>query len=207
MILILIGTMLSAGSTCLYAQRAQIGLKGGVNFSFLHTQDAANRKMLPGFNNGFFARIPLIKKWSFQPEIYYTTKGADITYNTAFTDGTTRYKFSYIEMPLILVAHIRPYFNIQAGTYVAFLLDSEVKTRSGAPLFVYPESINTRDFNRIDAGMILGTGFDIGAFGIGVRYSYGFIKVGKERNFSGSVSRFPDAGNSGISTYIAYSFN
>jgi len=206
-ILILIGIMLLPGSTGLYAQRAQIGLKGGVNFSSLHTQDAAGRKMLPGFNNGFFARLPLMKKWSFQPEIYYTTKGADLTYNTTVADGTVRYKFSYVEMPLILVAHIKPYFNIQGGAYVAFLLDSEVKNRSGVALFNYERVLHRRDFNRMDAGMMLGIGFDLGAFGTGLRYSYGFVKVGKERSSSGNILRFPDAGNSGISTYIAYSFN
>ncbi len=204
---ILIVIILLSGSHYLYAQRAQIGLKGGVNFSYLHTQDAANRKMLAGFNNGFFARLPLMKRWSFQPEIYYTTKGADITYNTAFADGTVRYKFSYIEMPLLLVAHLSPYFNIQAGAYVAFLLDSDVKNRSVVPLPNYLDSKHTRDFNRIDAGMMLGMGLDLRSFGIGVRYSYGLVKVGKERSFSGNTGRLPDAGNSGINTYISYSFN
>lgn len=205
--MIMLVTLLSLSNTSLYAQRTRIGLKGGINFTFLHTQDAADMKMLPGFNNGFFVRIPLVKRWSFQPEIYYTTKGADITYNTAFADGTARYKFSYIEIPLMLVAHITPHFNIQAGPYVAFLLDSEVKNRSGVHLFNYGQHIQTRDYNRFDAGMVLGAGFDIGAFGVGARYSYGIVKVGKERDWVGHTYRFPDTRNSGFATYISYSFN
>lgn len=204
-IIIVLVTLLLLSST-LYAQRAQIGLKGSVNFFYLHTQGAAAMKMLPGFNNGFFIRMPLVKRWSFQPEIYYTTKGADITYNTAFADGTARYKFSYIEMPLMLVAHLSPHFNIQAGPYVAFLLDSEVKNRSGVHLFNYGEHIRTRDLNRFDAGIVLGAGFDIGAFGFGASYNYGFIKVGKERDFPGYTYRFPDARNNGLVAYISYSF-
>lgn len=191
----------------LYAQRAQIGLRGGVNFSYLHTRGAADMKMLTGFNNGFFIRMPLVKRGSFQPEIYYITKGADITYNIPFADGTVRYKFSYIEMPLMLVFHITPQFNIQAGPYLACLIDSEVKNQAGVYLFNYREHIHTQDFNRFDAGIVQGISFDIGAFGIGARYSYGFIKAGKEKDFSGKLYRFPDAGNSSIITYISYSFN
>lgn len=205
--ILLILVMLLLINLALYAQPAQIGLKGGVNFSYMSAAGATHMKMLPGFNNGFFARISMQKRWSIQPEVYYTAKGADITYNTDFADGTARYKFSYIEMPVMLVAHVTPYFNVQAGPYVAVLLDSEVKNRSGVHLFNYGAHIHTRDFNRIDAGMMLGTGFDIGALGIGVRYCQGFIKAGKERDFSGNMIRFPDATNRGIVTYISYSFN
>jgi hypothetical protein len=206
-IIIALPALLLWSSTLHAQQRAQIGLKGGINFSYLHAKDAANMKMLPGFNNGFFVRMPLVKRWSLQPEIYYITKGADITYKTPFADGTARYKFSYIEMPMMLVAHIAPQFNVQAGPYVAFLLDSEVKNQSDVNLFNYREHIQTRDFNRFDVGVMLGVGFDIGAFGIGARYSYGFIKAGKERDFSGMPYRFPDAGNSSVITYISYSFS
>jgi hypothetical protein len=205
-IIIMLVTQLVLGNT-LYAQRTQIGLKGGVNFSYLHTQGAAAMKVLAGFNNGFFVRLPLLKRWSFQTEIYYTIKGADITYNTPFADGTVRYIFSYIEMPLMFVVQIMPHFNIQAGTYIAFLLDSEVKNRSGIHLFNYGQHIHTRDYNRFDAGMVLGAGFDIGVFGFGARYSYGIVKVGKERDWVGHSYRFPDARNSGYAISISYSFN
>jgi hypothetical protein len=206
-IIIALPALLLWSSTLDAQQRAQIGLKGGVNFSYLHTHDAADMSMLAGFNNGFFVRMPLVRRWSFQPEIYYITKGADITYNSPVADGTARYKFSYIEMPLMLVAHITPRFNIQAGPYIAFLLDSEVKNQSDVYLFNYREHIQTSDFNRLDAGIVLGLGFDIGAFGIGARYSYGLIKTGKERDLSGKMYRFPDAGNSSVITYISYSFS
>jgi hypothetical protein len=36
---------------------------------------------------------------SIQPEISYTTKGAELSYNNAFANGTATFKTNYIEVP------------------------------------------------------------------------------------------------------------
>lgn len=188
-------------------QQIQLGLKGGVNFSSLYMKHADDAKTLVGFNNGLFVRTQFAKKFLIQSELYYTTKGSNVTYKNAFTDGTAQFKFSYIELPLLLIVRITPYFNVQIGPYISFLIDSRVSNLSNANLFNYQKHINMSHFNKIDAGIALGVEVNIGVFSIGARYNYGAITVGKESVFLGNTYRFPNARNSVGTTYVSFSFN
>jgi hypothetical protein len=49
----------------------------------LTIQIVDDENILTGFNAGLYAKIPVSKSFSIQPEIYYTTKGAEQTYNNA----------------------------------------------------------------------------------------------------------------------------
>lgn len=181
----------------------QFGAKGGVNFSNLYTSDAETNKMMTGFNVGLYSKLPLTDNIAFQPELYFTTKGAEVTYNNTFVDGTARYKLNYIEMPLLFVINVAQNFNIQAGPYAAYLISGKVKNESNINLFDFEENINADDYNRIDAGIAAGAGFDFRSVSFGARYSYGLTKVGKEKTFMGTPYTFPDANNGVLSLYMA----
>jgi hypothetical protein len=45
---------------------------------------------------------PITNSVSIQPEISYTTKGAELSYNNAFANGTATFKTNYIEVPVLL---------------------------------------------------------------------------------------------------------
>ncbi|MEP7170517.1 MAG: porin family protein, partial [Bacteroidota bacterium] len=116
--------------TSIFAQDSnpvRFGIKGGVNFSNLYAKDAENSKMRTGFNVGLFAKLPLTNHIAVQPELYYTTKGAEITYNNIFVDGTAGFHLNYIELPLLIVGNITENFNVHAGPYAAFLINGKVK--------------------------------------------------------------------------------
>jgi hypothetical protein len=51
--------------------------------SNLYSDSVDDENILTDFNAGLYAKIP-VKSFSIQPEIYYTTKGAEQTYNNAF---------------------------------------------------------------------------------------------------------------------------
>lgn len=181
---------------------AQFGIKGGVNFSTLYTKDAENNKMLPGFNVGLFSKLPITGYIAFQPEIYFTTKGAEVTYNNTFVDGTATYKFNYVEMPLLLVVGIADNFNISFGPYASYLVSGKVVNDANINLFDFEENINADDYNRIDAGITAGAAFDFGSVSVGARYSYGLTKVGREKTYMGTTYTFPD-GNNGVLNFYA----
>jgi hypothetical protein len=181
----------------------QFGVKGGVNFSNLYTSDAETNKMMAGFNVGLFSKMPLTDNIAFQPELYFTTKGAEVTYNNAFVDGTARFKLNYIEMPLLFVINVTENFNIHAGPYAAYLISGKVKNESNIHLFDFEENINADDYNRIDAGIAAGACFDFRSVSFGARYSYGLTKVGKEKTFLGTTYTFPDANNGVLNLYMA----
>ena len=183
----------------------RFGIKGGVNYSNLYTQNSEDNKMMPGYTIGVFNKMPITERIALQPELYYTTKGAEVTYNNAFVDGTARFKVNYIEMPILLVLNLTDHFNVHVGPYVAYMINGSVKNESNINLFNFEDNINTDDYNRLDAGIAAGAGFDFGRLGIGVRYNYGLTKVGKEKSFLGTTYIFPDANNGVLNLYVSIS--
>ena len=197
-----------AGNTTVKAQKTNsqtFGIKGGINFSNLYAKDAADNKMLTGFNLGLFAKLPINKTFAIQPELYYTTKGAQTTYNSTFVNGTFKYNFNYLELPLLFVVNITDNFNLHAGPYVSYMLNGKVKNKSNVGSVDFDEKINTEDYNKFDAGIAAGAGVDLGAVSLGARYTYGLTKVGKERIFAGTTYTTPDATNGVMSVYVSFS--
>jgi len=185
----------------------RFGFKGGINFSNLYTEDDASSKMRTGFNVGIFTKLPITNYIAIQPEIYYTTKGAEITYNNAFVTGTAGFHLNYIEVPLMIVGNITKYFNVHAGPYAAFLINGKVKNESNVDLFNFEDNLNKDDYNTFEAGVAIGAGIDLKAVSLGVRYNHGLTNVGKERTFMNTDYTFPDAKNGVINLYVSLSLN
>jgi len=184
----------------------KFGVKGGVNFSNMYTDDVDDENVLTGFNVGLFAKVPVTSFVSVQPEVNFTTKGSELTYNNAFTQGKAKFRMNYIEVPLLLVVNVTKNLNIHAGPYLAYLIDGKVTNDSDVNSFDFENTINTDDFNRFDAGLAAGLGLDLDALSFGARYNYGLTTIGKERNFNGTNYTFPDGKNSVLSFYVGLSF-
>jgi len=184
----------------------KFGIKGGVNLSNLYTNDKSDSKMLTGYNIGLFAKMPVSRFFSIQPELYYSTKGAQVTYNSTFVNGIAKFNLNYLEMPILFVLNVTKNFNIHFGPYISYLIDGKVTNVSNATLFNFENNIKTEDYNKFDAGVTAGAGIDIGAFSLGARYVYGLTNVGKERTFLGTTYTFPDAKNGVASVYLSFSF-
>ncbi|NEW82486.1 MAG: PorT family protein [Mariniphaga sp.] len=207
-LLVISSLFVCATQTSVKAQKTNsqtFGIKGGVNFSNLYVKDGDENKMLTGFNLGFFAKLPVSKTFAIQPELYYTTKGAQTTYNSTFINGTVQYNFNYLEVPLLFVVNITDNFNIHAGPYVSYMLNGKVKNKSNVGSVDFDNKINTEDYNKVDAGIAAGAGVDLGAVSLGARYTYGLTKVGKERTFAGTTYTTPDATNGVMSLYVSFS--
>lgn len=198
---------ISAQDTSTNSNGTKFGIKGGVNFSNLYSDDVDDENVLTGFNLGLYAKLPITDFIAVQPEISYTTKGAELVYNNAFADGTARFKLGYIEVPVVLVFDITENFNIHAGPYFGYLIDGKVTNESNGGTFDFEENLDEDDFNRFDAGIAAGVGFDFGTIGVGARYNYGLTNVGKERTYGGSDYTFPDAKNSVLNVYVTFGLN
>lgn len=200
----LIGIMSMGMNAQNYDKAPKIGVKGGLSFSNLYVDDIDDDQMLTGFNIGLFAKFPIAESFAVQTELYYTNKGAELTYNENF--GTTKFKLDYIEVPLLMVFNITNNFNIQAGGYAGYMISGKVTNESDGP-FDFENELNTDDFNRLDAGLTGGIGFDFEPITVGARYYYGLTKVGKEQSYSGFNATFPDAKNSVLQVYASFAFN
>ncbi|HTN17183.1 MAG TPA: porin family protein [Chitinophagaceae bacterium] len=185
----------------------RVGIKGGLNYSNFFINDIDDKNALLGFNAGLFAKCPITRFIAIQPELYYTTKGSEVTYNNVFAAGAARFRLSYIEVPVLLVINLNENFNIHGGPYVSYLLDGRVSNQSSAEIFDFERNINTDNYNRMDAGVAIGAAIDIRKISIGARYNYGMTTIGKESTFAGTSYTFPNAKNSVFNIYLGLSLN
>src|SRR4051812_36803082 len=63
----------------------QFGVKGGVNFSNIYSEDVDDNNVLTSFNAGLYATFPVGDILSIQPEVLYSRKGAELAYDNEFT--------------------------------------------------------------------------------------------------------------------------
>ena len=201
---------LTASFGMLHAQdnnvNTEFGVKGGFNMSnFLSNDDEANdENVLYGFNAGVYATLPISDFVAIQPEILFTTKGAELEYSNAFASGNTKFRLNYIEVPLLVRVNITKNFNVHAGGYASYLVSSKV---TGDGSVEFDQDVDTDDLNKFDAGIAAGVGVDFNPISIGLRYNYGLTTVGKERTVLGTTTTVPDVKNSSLSLYLSYKLN
>jgi hypothetical protein len=183
----------------------KFGIKGGVNFSNINNSEASSNKALTGVNFGLFTKLPITNSFAIQPEIYYTTKGSELTYQNVFVDGTAEFDLNYIEVPVLAVFNITENFNFHVGPYASYLVNENVKNVSDTS-FNFENNIDSGDFKKFDTGIAAGFGFEGKSLGIGVRYNFGFVTVGEEKTYLGTNYVFPDGKNSVLNVYLSYSF-
>jgi hypothetical protein len=185
--------------------RPKLGIKGGLNLTTLYSSDVSTSHMKTGFNAGIFAKLPVTRGFSIQPELLYSLKGAKSDYNN-FVQGSGEYRFNlgYIEMPVLAVVNLGPNFNLQAGGYAAYLTNANVKNVNNNGDVQGAADLNADNFNRWDFGLAGGAAFDIENFTIGARYDYGLTHISKSGNFSETFAQ--GMKNAGFSFYIGFGF-
>ncbi|THU34188.1 PorT family protein [Niastella caeni] len=150
-----------------YAQHVQFGIKGGVNFANLRN-DAADESAdaRTGFHVGGLAHIHITRAFAVQPEIVYSTQGAEY--------GNDKLKLNYINVPVLAQYMFANGFRLQTGPQLGILTTSEY------------ESGNTEsdvdDLSNADFSWIFGASY-VGRMGLGVdaRYNLGLTDVSKSR--------------------------
>lgn len=182
----------------------KLGFKGGINFTNVGTTTGVTNKSLTGVHFGLFAKLPITNSFAVQPELYFTTKGGELTYQNVVVDGTAKFNLNYIEVPVLAVFKIFPGFNFQVGPYASYLVSSKVKNVNEVS-FNFEDNIQSGDFNKFDTGLMAGFGIDVKSVEIGVRYNFGLLKVGKDKTYLGTNYIFPDGKNSAINAYVSYS--
>jgi len=183
----------------------KIGIKGGVNISNLYTDNVKDENSKVGFNAGLFAKIPIVTGVSIQPELLYTTKGAQLTYNNILQgSGKYRFNLNYVETPLLMVFNITKNLNINGGAYAAYLTSVNIKDVDNNGDVNGVRDLNAENFNRFDWGLVGGIGFDIENVTIGGRYNYGLREIGKSGSLSGDLTQ--NSKNSALSLFIGIGF-
>ncbi|MEO5996830.1 MAG: porin family protein [Chitinophagaceae bacterium] len=182
----------------------KFGVKGGLNLSNLYVDNADDENLKAGINLGLYAKIPLFRGLSIQPELIYSGKGSKLTYNNFLLGkGEYRFNLNYVEVPVLLVVNVAKNLNIQGGGYVSYLASANIKDLKNDGTIENIKDLNAGNFNRFDYGLVGGVGIDVMNFTIGARYNYGLNKVG-DTGLSGQLTK--NAKNSVIGLYIGFGF-
>ncbi len=185
--------------------KAKFGIKGGFDLTTLYSSDVSTNHLKPGFDAGIFAKLPVTRGFSIQPELLYSLKGSKEDYSN-FVQGNGEYRFNlgYIQLPLLAVVNLAPNFSLHAGGYAAYLVNANIHNVDNNGNLQNATELNTGDFNRWDFGLVGGAAFDIENFTIGARYNYGLSEIGKSGSASGDLTKGQK--NAGFSFYLGFGF-
>jgi hypothetical protein len=150
------------------AQHVNIGIKGGLNVYNIYNNNSSY-DYKPGFHAGLLSHIHIAKHFGLQPEIVYSTQGAQ--YN--FAGMNTKLNLDYINVPVLFQCMFGNGFRIQAGPQVGFLINAKSKTNNVKSDF-------KNDMETIDFGIGFGASYvHQSGWGIDGRYNFGLTDINK----------------------------
>ncbi|MEH6535231.1 MAG: porin family protein [Psychroserpens sp.] len=149
------------------AQEINFGIKGGVNFATL-TGDAGDLDSRTAFHIGVITEIKISEKFSFQPELLYSSQGAK---DSKFDEEL---KTNYLYLPLMLKYYIADGVSIQAGPQIGLLLSANSEFDG--------EEEDIKEFlNDLDFGLNFGIGYAMNnGLNFELRYNIGISNVDDE---------------------------
>jgi hypothetical protein len=189
------------------AQKAQFGIKGGLNISnFSGDTQGVDFKSRVGFNAGVFAAIKLAEKITLQPEILFSTQGAEAENVEVFVDdmlftGDIKFNLSYINVPVMLKYYAADKFNLEAGPQIGFLTSAKTSTKMDGYSQTFDDDAKDY-FESVDFGLNFGAGYDFTKnISAGIRYNLGLSNILKTEPGDNSKSE-----NSVFSLSVGYKF-
>jgi len=180
------------------AQKAKMGIKGGLNVTNLYVDDVNDENARFGFNAGLYGQIFSNDAFAIQPELLFSTKGAKWEYTGAFDQNVT-FNMNYLDLPVLAVIKLGETAEIHVGPYAGYLLSANIKYDGDIANGI--DNIDRDDLNTGDFGLAGGFGLNFGGMQVGARYNYGLAKIAKS---DGAKSILGDAKNSNAQLYVAF---
>ncbi len=148
-----------------YAQGLNFGIKGGANFSnFSGSVEEFNQESITSYHAGAFVELGLSSRFSIQPELLYSTVGANLTFDGATEDFKN--ELGYISIPVLARIYILPNrLSLDFGPQVSFLMSES-------------QNVNVNESNTFDFALAGGVTLNlIGPLFIQGRYNLGLTDV------------------------------
>jgi hypothetical protein len=163
---LLLGVVLCLAGTSALAQRAQLGIKGGLNISNLsHDWDwDADAKV--GAHAGLLIHIPMDRPLALQPEVVFSMQGAEY--------GDRDVELNYLNVPFLFMYKFPEGFRLETGPQVGVLLSAEQDDND------FIERDIEHRMKKTDLGWAFGLGY-LSRTGLGVdlRYNLGLTEIYK----------------------------
>lgn len=165
--------------------QVSIGVKAGLNLASISGTGIEDSEGRTSFHAGVVGEFSISEKFSFQPELIYSSQGATYGFLVEGIEDSPDMKYDvelkldYLNIPLIGKYYVREGLSIETGPQIAFLLSSELETE------IDGEAQETEEIENIagsDFAWVLGMGYkmDIG-LNFGARYNFGLININKAK--------------------------
>lgn len=197
----MIGLTLVIAAMSTTSTNAQIpfsyGFKVGMNSSNVTGDDADGFKSRSGIVGGLFVRVNIPGKFSIQPELLYSRKGAkyDRKPGEIFSRTLT---FDYLEIPVLIrykLAGTGPVStSLFSGPAFAFAKSSETVFDPPMAGMNDVAALNNYNHKSTDIGLVLGVAIDVSVLSIGIsfdiRYTAGLSSLWDDVE-PGNIPRTP----------------
>jgi hypothetical protein len=157
------------------AQSSTFGIKGGINFSKINS-DNLNESTVTGYQAGLFARFG--SSFYVQPEVYVASSGGKVNGNVGTAAYNGDIKFTTLNVPLLLGKSFGDEnlnFRLMVGPVYSYIMDQD-KNFSANFSGAYADFGN---YNNSTLGYQAGAGVDIGPITADVRYEGGLTEINK----------------------------
>lgn len=176
---IIITILICFFSTVFHAQILRFGIKAGLNYANQTgssiTINSTNYKTeaITNYHFGLVSELKLSERFALQPELIYSTQGANYKAIDAINDFKNN--VGYITIPLMLKINLNKAFFIDLGPQASFLLSKK-------------NDFTIKNQNTYDFGVGAGLGIKITkSIFINARYVLGLSEISEEAKVKNSV--------------------
>jgi len=164
----------------------QFGVKGGLNIANMNVSNGFNGysySTLANFNLGVFLKIPVVRFFSFQPELYYSGQGFKVDDGNG---GTTTEHVNYLNIPVLAKFTFPPGFFLETGPQLGFKLNAKDKYSDGTTQDV------SSYYNSADFSWVIGAGYKIpmAPVAIDLRYNVGVTNVADDAQYGTGYGQY-----------------
>jgi len=164
----------------------QFGIKGGLNIANMNVSNGFNGysySTLANFNLGVFLKIPVVRHFSVQPELYYSGQGFKFDDGNG---GTTTEHVNYLNVPILAKYTFPVGFFLETGPQLGFKLNAKDKFADGTT-----QDISSY-YNSADFSWVIGAGYKIpmAPVAIDLRYNVGVTNVANDAQYGNGYGQY-----------------
>jgi len=208
-----------------HAQPVDIGLRAGRTVSTFQGNTGAitrggalDAQSRQGFHISGFVSIPLNDVFALRPELTYVQKGASVNDTRAFgtgPDGPVKvredYRFSYLQLPLLLEARIPIGRAFQSYLLLGPSIGANLQANIERNDEVVTEAIPESEVHGFEVGFTTGFefGYNVGQSGtatLGVHYDLGINQVVMDDNAAARKGKEAEFRNGALTLSLGYRF-
>ncbi len=176
----------------------RIGLLAGFNSATVGGSDVDDADRRTGFIGGVYLVKPFGATIAFRPELLYSQKGAEQSFEEEGVSGKGKFKLAYLEVPLLLQLEsatsggLRP--HAYAGPSIGVQVSCNIEASGGGVSLNSSCDDADVDTKSLEFAGVVGAGLGFPVSGasltVGARFQYGFTDISNDGKAQNRVLSF-----------------